>query len=146
MKKIILIITSILFFVGCKEHNTQIAIINKSNVNIFFDSSSSPQKDSICKCFSCCGNKKLLYVNHPNYNGEDNTIAPNSTKYESHQNWRSIIKDLEDGKITISIFNRDSLRSFTWEEMYGQKKWIKQYRLSEKDLDSLNWTIIFDGK
>ena len=69
MKKIILTITSALIIVSCKEHNTQIAIINKSKIKIFFNSS-EPQKDKNCKCFSCCGINKL-YENDPSFDGRD---------------------------------------------------------------------------
>lgn len=146
MKKVLLILLT--FVAGCSGcyTKTKITIVNNSKIKIFFFQISSPKKDEICQCFSDYSNSKTFFRDGVKYDGKNHTILPNDTFMFSHPSWESVIVDCEDKKITISLFNADSLKEFTWDEMYGQEKWIKQYRLTKPELDSMNWRIVFDGK
>lgn len=141
MKKLILII--FLFSSCVQDKLLSIKVSNKTNQKIFCDETLTYLSDSICKCFSDFSEKSTKYEKSV----EARTINLNSSIEIEHGNsFNSKIYYSESKSIMISIFYADSIKKYTWNELYGKRKWVKQYKLTVEDLDSLKWTIVFDGK
>lgn len=144
MKKLILIL---LLFSSCVQDKYEhINVINKTNFDIFCDATYTIVEDSICKCFNEFQGSPKLYPDEfinvftVSKNKKNIYIARSSSiKYEF---------DISKNKLLVlTIFHKDSLsKNLTWDELYGKRKWIKQYRLTYEDVNRINKTIIFDGK
>lgn len=60
--------------------------------------------------------------------------------------WDNYFQRLEDKKARLFIVQKDSVDKYGWKEIFKKNIYNKKYYLTIKDLDSLNWTITYDGK
>ena len=60
--------------------------------------------------------------------------------------WINYFKELEDKKARLFIVQKDSVDKYGWKEIFKKNIYNKKYYLTMKQLDSLNWTITYDGK
>ena len=59
--------------------------------------------------------------------------------------WDNYFNELEDKKARLFIVQKDSLDKYGWKEIFKKNIYNKKYYLTMKQLDSLNWTITYDG-
>ena len=55
-------------------------------------------------------------------------ISKETTRKLSRPSWRRTIYESKNEKLLLSVFYLDSLKNFTWNELFGNKKWVKQYK------------------
>lgn len=141
MKKIILIL--FLLYSCSQDQLKSIKVVNNSNYKIFCHETLTYKSDSMCQCYNDFSEKGKKYQK-PIEVGIVNKKS--KKKIASMNSFSSNIYYSEEKRITISIFYADSIIKYTWDELFGKRKWVKQYKLTVEELDSLNWTIVFDGK
>lgn len=80
-----------------------------------------------------------------NYN-KDTLKIGDSIRSLSKNSWRNNIKELsKDNTLRIYFINSQYLKKYDWVSILKQKKYIlKKYTI--KELDSLKWIIIYNGK
>ncbi|MDD5150460.1 MAG: hypothetical protein PHC28_08240 [Flavobacterium sp.] len=59
--------------------------------------------------------------------------------------WDNYFNSLEDKKARLFIVQKDSVDKYGWKEIFKKNIYNKKYLFTIKDLDSLNWTITYDG-
>ncbi|MDR7209616.1 hypothetical protein [Flavobacterium piscis] len=77
-----------------------------------------------------------------------NTLTKNNTTrvYAYESCFENFIKPLDKGFITIYILDAQILKTKGWDYIKDNKLFLKRYDLKLKELNNMNWTIIFDGK
>lgn len=120
-----------------KPCHNEIKIINKSNkiittVESYFN---KPEIDF-----------EILPEIH--ISGPENTLTKNNTTriYAYESCFENFIKPLDKGFITIYILDAQILKTKGWDYIKDNKLFLKRYDLKLKELNNMNWTIIFDGK
>lgn len=59
--------------------------------------------------------------------------------------WNRYIKSAKDKKLHLYIIQKDSVDKYGWEEIHAKNFYNRKYDLDVDDLDSLNWTIEYNG-
>ncbi|CAA9201278.1 hypothetical protein FLA105534_03510 [Flavobacterium bizetiae] len=59
--------------------------------------------------------------------------------------WEEYIKTCDNQKIRYYIIKKDSVDKYGWETIFRKNIYNKKYLFKIEDLDSLNWTITYDG-
>jgi hypothetical protein len=59
--------------------------------------------------------------------------------------WDTYFDSLEDKKARLFIVHKDSVDKYGWKVIFKKNIYNKKYLFTIKDLDSLNWTITYDG-
>lgn len=59
--------------------------------------------------------------------------------------WDNYFNRLVDKKARLFIVQKDSVDKYGWKEIFKKNIYNKKYYLTMKELDSLNWTITYDG-
>ncbi|MWB95190.1 hypothetical protein GON26_12535 [Flavobacterium sp. GA093] len=65
--------------------------------------------------------------------------------YDTPRYWDTFFNTLEDKKARLFIVQKDSVDKYGWKEIFKKNIYNKKYLFTIKDLDSLNWTITYDG-
>jgi hypothetical protein len=60
-------------------------------------------------------------------------------------NWNFYFESIDDKKMRLFIVQKDSIDKYGWKEIFKKKIYNKKCYLTMKQLDSLNWTITYDG-
>jgi hypothetical protein len=66
--------------------------------------------------------------------------------YDTPRFWDNYFQRLEDKKARLFIVQKDSVDKYGWKEIFKKNIYNKKYYLTLKHLDSLDWTINYDGK
>jgi hypothetical protein len=61
------------------------------------------------------------------------------------RNWDLYFESINDKKMRLFIIEKDSVDKYGWKEILNKNIYNKKYLFTIKDLDSLNWTITYDG-
>jgi len=59
--------------------------------------------------------------------------------------WKWYIENSIGHKFNLYIIKKDSVDEYGWEEIHTKNLYNKKYLLDIDDLDSLNWTIEYNG-
>lgn len=59
--------------------------------------------------------------------------------------WNRYMKSAKDKKLHLYIIQKDSVDKYGWEGIHAKNVYNRKYNLDVDDLDSLNWTIEYDG-
>jgi hypothetical protein len=59
--------------------------------------------------------------------------------------WEEYIKTCDNQKLRYYIIKKDSVDKYGWKEIFKKNIYNKKYLFTIKDLDSLNWSITYDG-
>jgi hypothetical protein len=59
--------------------------------------------------------------------------------------WDLYFESINDKKMRLFIIEKDSVDKYGWKEIFKKNIYNKKYLLTIKDLNSLNWTITYDG-
>lgn len=68
-----------------------------------------------------------------------------TANYDTPRFWDNYFQRLEDKKARLFIVQKDSVDKYGWKEVFKKNIYNKKYLFTIKDLDSLNWTITYDG-
>jgi len=133
MKKYIIIASLILLpFLSCCSHywEKKMKIINKSNEDIFYDFRFE-KKLEIWDTINSQGD--TLKVN-------DSVRPPNREYWE-----KTITRNSDDSTLYLLIVKKQVLKNKSWKNIVLSKDFrIKAFTI--KELDSLKWTIIYNGQ
>ncbi len=133
---IILILLLISLFFTDKIDKRQVNIVNKTDDTIFcfnaihhaFDNVYNMYKDyDFDRKFMVVGDSSSVFYDHP-------------------RDWNTAFNYSLDGKLRFFIISKDSVNKYGWEKVSKDTIFTKVYLLDIHDLDSLNWTIVYDGK
>ncbi|MBF4472947.1 hypothetical protein [Flavobacterium sp. HJJ] len=73
-------------------------------------------------------------------------IKPSITNYDdSGSNWEVVYKKLPSDKMSLFIFDSDTLKKYNWENVRLNYRVLKRYDLTLKDLEDMNWTVTYTG-
>ena len=131
--KIYLLGIIILFF-SCDYVDNRLTISNKSTNTIIFVTS----LDSSLVCWEVQHlevylSKKVL----PQKKMTD--IFPGSTT-----EWSKYINRSTNEKLNLFIFDMDTIHKYeNWCSIITNKRYVKRYSLTEKELDSMNWIVTY---
>ena len=59
--------------------------------------------------------------------------------------WQDYIDMSNDKKMRLYIIQKDSINKYGWEGIHAKNLYNQKYTLDIDDLDSLNWTIEYNG-
>jgi len=59
--------------------------------------------------------------------------------------WYRYANSAKDKKLHLYIIQKDSVDKYGWEGIHAKNVYNRKYNLDVDDLDSLNWTIEYDG-
>ncbi|MBP1221911.1 hypothetical protein [Flavobacterium sp. 1355] len=60
--------------------------------------------------------------------------------------WDNYFNRLEDKQARLFIIQKDSVDKYGWKTIFKKNSYSKKYLITIKQLDSLNWTIEYNGK
>lgn len=148
MKKLI-ILFAIFSLYGCdKTGMYDIMIINNSESELICSLSRNEEIFDL---------KKLLIANEiekgKKYERIDitslflSTIKADTTSNLNERpiSWNRFINSSKHKKIRLYIIKKDSVNKYGWEGIHARNLYNKKYTLDMDDLDSLNWTIEYNG-
>ena len=128
---------------GCDPTDERLTIFNRSNNIVFYRVSlqerlhgESPYKNS----FRLIGTDTL-------WDETSNLILPNSYKKPvaiGRKGWENLIKDAEDQKLRIFVFEKDLLLTLPWDSIVNHQIFSQKYELTLEDMDLANWEIIYE--
>lgn len=139
MKKIFGLVWIIFFQLlsSCHYQHQELKIINNSNEVVYYETYFHKDLD-----------KYDVYNKYQKVYYLDNDLVLNSRDSIRSVNRSAWSYDIEtiskDSTLTVAFFNRDTVRKMGWDKMILLKKY-KKVTYSVKQLDSLNWTITYDG-
>lgn len=130
MKRVLFIFLVVLIN-SCDYYDNRLEVCNKSNENIipFFSN------DTLI----ITQNKIEFYIRQ--------IIKPDSTlrRIKPGKNaWSYFIKNSSNKKLNIFIVNADTLLSYNSIDSIKEHRLYKRYEYSEKELEELNWTIVYE--
>lgn len=72
------------------------------------------------------------------------SVSPNDFNYlTSSIKWEEIVKEQPEAKLSIYIFNSDTINSYDWAQIKNGNKVMKRMDFSIEELENKNWTIVF---
>lgn len=129
MKKIIVLFS--LFFFGCHYHTDKLKVINNSEKEIYYFPMLKDPKDSVYYGVSVGGNIKPRSQHSPKLRGAI---------------WYKMKQKESDKILYVVFFDKKHMEYvFENEEKIVYDKRFKVQKYSLKQLDSLDWTITYDG-
>lgn len=133
MKKALFLIIPI-FVIGCmdKYDNQVLLVVNKTN-------------DSV---YSILSYKKFDKIISPDEPGVfySTILLPNDGSDElKPKTWEGCLKMSNEKKLYAYFIKKDSIDRYGWEKVHSMNLYNKKYTLDIDDLDSLNWTIKYNG-
>ncbi|SFD74689.1 hypothetical protein SAMN05444380_101214 [Thermophagus xiamenensis] len=74
--------------------------------------------------------KPILKIGYPDY----------ETRLESKTDWKD---KLQGDTLSIFILSKDTVDTYSWEDIRSEYNILKRYDMSISDLESQNWTITY---
>lgn len=136
LNKVILFLGGIFLLNGCwvdnnsdKDDIFQIKLVNKSNEHLaLYFSNAYP--DTSVKYVADCGCKEI----------KSGITGACMERY----GWKDHVYSLcKGGKLSLFLFNRDSINQYTWDTVEAKYMIVKRWDLSIADLETMNWTITY---
>lgn len=124
-----------LLLTGCDPVTEHLEIRNPTNQPVYYVMS---QKNDLSDHIDPATPVKLSYKNHIKM------ILPNSTITELRHGNDALsyfIKQSDNGRLNIAVFNIDTLKHYNWNTIIAQKTFSRKYDYSLQELDSLSWKI-----
>lgn len=146
MKKGILILNVISLLISCNAKNTDnchmiITVVNKTDKTIYVANSDGYPETDFTKLI---GNPLKFPTSHKVESNESSrgaVLKSYGTCYEY------IYKNsIPSDTMLVYVFDGPTLENKGWDYIKKNNLVLKRYELTLKDLDSLNWTITYDGK
>lgn len=139
MKKIFRLIWIIFFQIlfSCHYQHRELKIMNNSNEVVYYETYFHKNLD---KYDVYNKYQKVYYLeNYKVLNPKDSVRPANRSA------WSYDIETIsKDSTLTVAFFNKDTVKKIGWDKMILLKK-FKKVTYSVRELDSLNWTITYDG-
>lgn len=122
---------------GCHYQHHELKIENNSNEVIYYETYFHKDLDK----YDVYNKYQKVY-----YLEDDLVLNPrDSVRPANRSAWSYDMQTIsKDSTLTVAFFNRDTVRKMGWDKMILLKNY-KKVTYSVKQLDSLNWTITYDG-
>lgn len=138
---LLVVITHVSLMLGCDTVDDRFIIRNTTNRPLFF--TTSPY-DSIEG-----GSPYEEYYEISNgdtfWKESDHFIIPNGTKRKMVvSDWEEIMQDNFDDHIYIYLFDADTLKKYSWDEIKKRGKYYKKYDFNTSELKERKWEILVD--
>lgn len=141
--RIFISLTLIFLILSCDPLDERLTISNNTSEIIFYRISTdkrlygkSPFKNS------------YKIVNRDTvWDETSSVIFPSSNKtlvVIGRNGWEDFIKESEDGKLRVFIFEKDLISKVPWMELVAEQKFSKKYELTLEELERLNWKIKYE--
>ena len=65
------------------------------------------------------------------------------TPYDSDDPWEEVFDELPSDTLSIFIFNRDTLKTYNWQEIREGYKILKRFDISYDDLKQNKWIVTY---
>ena len=118
-----------------KNDRRNVLIVNKSDTPIY--------------CFYSETNTFKYYYNlHEKLDFDSKLmILPNSSDHllDKPRSWDVSEEDSFDHRMRFFIITKDSVDKYGWEKVAENNIYTKRYEYNIEELDSLNWTIVYEG-
>lgn len=133
-----------LCFVGCViDFGDSMELINNSNHVVYACYSSLDSLDRF---------PMVSVLDRFNINGKDTTvygegrIEPNSVGYVNFRLRKEdfVMYGCKDKKIRFFFIKESTLLEKTWEEIYKGQLYEKRLTFTQEDLESMNWTVVYN--
>ena len=112
-------------------YDSRLKVINKSSMTIYAEYFMSPT-DTL-----------LIFTGSPFHHNPDKA-APNGTiTLVRGGSWEGAFNEVVNQKLHIFIFNASIVDNTQWDTIKKNYMILKRYDLNLHDLDSLNWTILY---
>lgn len=143
MKKIFVFLNISILLISCNATNTNschkiITFVNKTNKTIYVVGSGEYPNIEDYK-----------YNSDPLNNSYDTKVSANEasknvlpTSGNCHE---AIYSNIKSGIMMVYVFDGPTLETQGWDYIKTNNLVLKRYDLTLKDLESMNWTITFDG-
>lgn len=151
MKNVIIYICLFILFTSCmdKIDIREISVKNNTNDKIFYSLSNSDlvlDIDSSMIFKDKINNLEIFKLDISHSFIDSLTPKENHTISNRPIDWRSYFDPYNKGeKLRLFIISKDSVDKYGWEGIYAKNIYNKKYTLDIDDLDSLNWTIEYNG-
>ena len=134
----ILIISSVLFFISCDPMDDRLTIVNKTKDDIFYSLSTI---DSVSI-------NPLRIVNSADTVFFDSQIVLADSIYKhgliGPNEWEYFInRDCQDSTLRIFIFEKKLILNTPWDSIVAKQQYSKKYELTVKELEKLNWQVVY---
>jgi hypothetical protein len=130
-------------FSSCDPTDNKFTIVNKTGRPIFYDTSpfDTIEGASVFKPFYKIINNDTLWIE------SDYFIKPMGEKtIMVMSDWEEMIEDNYNGKISVFIFDADTLQKYRWNVIKSDNKFIDRYKFGIEELKEKNWKVVYDGK
>jgi hypothetical protein len=140
MKKIFALVFIVFFqlLFSCHYQHHELKIVNNSTEVIYYETyfHSDLDKYDVYNKY-----QKVYYLEDYKVLNSKDSIRP-----ANRSAWSYDIETVsKDSTLTVAFYNRDTVSKIGWDKMILLKNY-KKVTYSVKQLDSLNWTIVYDGK
>jgi hypothetical protein len=129
---------SLMLLFGCDMADYRFRIQNKTAKTIYY----RKQRDTV---LTPSLNDKMYGYRHSDYAIRPDTIM-NIGMVGSTDLWLRYVRSSRDSTMSLFIFSKDTLEKYHPDTICKYKMYLKRYDLKEKDLDSMKWKVVFDGK
>ena len=150
MKKIILFLSTVILLKYCCVENTAnchkiITVVNNTDKAIYVEGSYRYPNTDAYKNIPDPSNsgysKVLAHESSQGHNNSETALPSFGTCYEA-----IYASQIESDTMMMYIFDGPTLETKGWDYIKENDLVLKRYDLTLKDLDSLNWTITYDGE
>ena len=139
MKHILLYLAAILVLISCDRGDGKLKIVNNSDDDIYYLDQCN---DTITSYPIEYKNDKIdsLFSNLLKVKEEYGLIVVN-TKWEYFIN-----NQCNDSTIRIYFFKKELVENVDKETFLKRQVYSKKFKLTVKDLERMNWRVVYDGK
>ena len=141
--KIYIIIFLTFLFISCDPTDNKFTIVNKTRHPIFYDISpfDTIEGASVFKPFYKIKNNDTLWIE------SDYFIKPmGEKKIMVISDWEEMIEENYNGKISVFIFDANTLQKYSWAVIRRDNKFLHRYEFGIEELKKQNWKVVYDDK
>jgi hypothetical protein len=128
----------LLVFTGCDPHDGKLTLVNTTKDTVFYTLSYDNDSFGNSPAKKLAG--RIIYSN-------SSYIVPLSEEhYASMDKWENVVNSSKDSSLKVFFFSSSLIKSTSKDSLLTNQLYSKKMKLKVKDLEKLNWKVVYDEK